>query len=510
MLDNGVKSTDKSYKSPARKLIRFFKVSRNQWKAKCLSAKYQIKLLSNKIRYLEKRKAELTNKVKELEKKLEDLQGKKTVIMPPGGGKFDIIPSFHSYSIAHICLFVEFVLSGCASLRGASRILGIITSFMNLGGSTPSWYTGRFWLLRFGYYKLERAKQKAADWIWIVDHTVQLGSEKCLVIVGIRQSSLPAVDLRLSHEDVEPIALLPVSKSNGAVVYEQLVQTVEKTGVPRQIVGDYGPDIKSGIEKFCREYPPTCYTYDIKHKGATLLKRELQNDADWIKFTQSAAQAARKVQQTILMPLAPPNQRSKARYMNVDKLVQWGQDVLNYVDRGGNNESDGLARIDEKLGWLHQYRDQIKSWGNLIKVVESAVEFVRSVGIYRHCGIDMETAVEECVNDERANRVRHELISFVGQQSLNARGDEVLLGSSEVLESAIGKFKSLEHDQAKSGFTSMLLSFAAFLSKTTQEVIQTALQVVPTKKIREWFNENIGQSVQAQRKQFLKLARTAE
>jgi hypothetical protein len=106
----------------------------------------------------------------------------------------------------------------------------------------------------------------------------------------------------------------------------------------------------------------------------------------------------------------------------------------------------------------------------------------------------METAVEECVNDDRANRIRQELISFVERQSLNVRGDEILLGGSEVLESAIGKSKGLEHDQAKSGFTSILLSFAAFLSKTTQEVIQTALQVVPTKKIREWFNGNIGQS----------------
>ena len=508
MLDNEVKSRDRSYKSPVRKLIRFFEESRNHWKAKCASAKHQIKLLKNKIRYLEKRKADLNKKVKELENKLEELQQKTATT--PGAEKFDIIPAFHTYSIAHICLFLEFVLSGGASLRGASRILGIITSFMSLGESTPSWYTGRFWLLRLGYYKLERAKQKASDWIWIVDHTVQLGSEKCLVIVGIRQSSLPAADLSLSHEDVEPIALLPVSESNGAVVYEQLVQTVKKTGVPRQIVGDHGPDIKSGIEKFCREHPDTCYIYDIKHKGAALLKRELQNDADWIKFTQSAAQAARKLQQTILMRLCPPNQRSKARYMNVDKLVQWGQDMLNYVERGGNNDSDDLAQIDEKLGWLEQYRHQIKSWGNLIKVVESAVEFVRSVGIYRHCGVDLETAVEECVNDERANRVRDELISFVDRQSLNAGEDEVLLGSSEVLESAIGKFKSLEHDQVKSGFTAMLLSFAAFLSKTTQDVIQTALQVVPTKRIREWFKENIGQSVQAQRKQFLKLARASE
>lgn len=508
MLDNNLKSIDKFYKSPHRKLIRFFERSRNRWKAKCLMAKHQIKLLSNKIRYLEKRQANLKSKVKELEKQIEELREK--TINNAGADKFDIVPSFHTYSIAHIRLFLEFVLSGGASLRGASRIVGIILSFLGLNKPTPSWYAGRFWLLRLGYYKLERAKEQASDWIWIVDHTVQLGSEKCLVILGIRQSSLPAVELHLSHEDVEPIALLPVTESNGAIVYEQLVKTVEKTGVPRQIIGDHGPDIKAGVERFCRQHQTTCYSYDIKHKGAAILKRELQDNEEWIKFTQNATRAARKVQQTHLIAFAPPNQRSKARYMNVDKLVRWGQDLLNYLDRGIGSGDHDLTGMDEKLGWLREYRDQMISWNNLVNVVDSAVEFVRSVGIYRHCSVDLETAIEECVNDERANRVRDELISFVEQQSLNAREGEVLLGSSEVIESAIGKFKTLEQDQAKSGFTSMLLSFAAFLSKTTQDVIQMALQVVPTKKVLEWFKENIGQSVQAQRKQFLKVARATE
>jgi hypothetical protein len=102
------------------------------------------------------------------------------------------------------------------------------------------------------------------------------------------------------------------------------------------------------------------------------------------------------------------------------------------------------------------------------------------------------------------------LISFVEQQSLNAMPDEILLGSSEVIESVIGKFDTLEQDQVKSGFTSMLLSFAALVSKTTEDVIQKALQAVPTKKIGEWFKKNIGQSVQSQRREFLKVARSAE
>ena len=59
----------------------------------------------------------------------------------------------------------------------------------------------------------------ANDWIWIVDHSVQWGKEKCLAILGIRQSQLPAAETILCHEDVEPLALFPVTKSNGDVVY---------------------------------------------------------------------------------------------------------------------------------------------------------------------------------------------------------------------------------------------------------------------------------------------------
>ncbi len=77
MLDNDSKSEGKLYKSPVRKLIRFFEESRGKWKARCLDAKYRIKLLTNKIRYLEKRKAELSKRVKELEMELEELQKKK-------------------------------------------------------------------------------------------------------------------------------------------------------------------------------------------------------------------------------------------------------------------------------------------------------------------------------------------------------------------------------------------------------------------------------------------------
>ena len=64
------KSALDEFKSPVRKLVPFFRDSRDKWKAKCQDAKYQVKLLKNRIRHMDKRKSELKQRVKVLEKEL--------------------------------------------------------------------------------------------------------------------------------------------------------------------------------------------------------------------------------------------------------------------------------------------------------------------------------------------------------------------------------------------------------------------------------------------------------
>ncbi len=170
------------------------------------------------------------------------------------------------------------------SLRGASNVFSEVCNFLKLDLPSPVWQTGRLWLLRLGYYKLQRPKEKADDWVWLADHTVQLGKEKCLVLLGARLSALPRDGSGLKYEDVEPTDLFPVTRSNGEIVHQQLTETATKTGVPRQIITDHGSDIKSGVERFCNEHENICYTYDITHKIATILKRELKDDESWNEF----------------------------------------------------------------------------------------------------------------------------------------------------------------------------------------------------------------------------------
>ncbi len=144
-----------------------------------------------------------------------------------------------------------------------------------------------FRFLRLGLYQLQRPKEQADDWIWIIDHTGVLGPWKCLIILGIRQSTCDPENRILGHGDVELIDLVPVRESNGQVVYRQLKAAAAKTGVPRAIVSDGGSDLHAGIDRFRQSHRGTAWLYDIKHKTAAFLKRALQQDASWQTFLGS-------------------------------------------------------------------------------------------------------------------------------------------------------------------------------------------------------------------------------
>jgi len=404
--------------------------------------------------------------------------------------------------VGHIWLFISLVLSAVASFRGASRTLETVLSLFGPALPWPSWYAGRLWLLRIGYYKLTRPKHKANDWVWILDHTVQVGMEKCLLILGVRLSDLSRSDLVLSHEDVEPIALFPVRSSNGEVVFQQLEETIDKTGLPREILGDQGSDLKAGIERFCHKHPQTCSIYDIKHKSAALLKHTLQHDEPWKAFTKQAAQSKSQIQQTALAFLAPPNQRTKARYMNLEILVRWGQRALGVLDRleKRTDHRESHQKLGAKLGWLRQFRDHLKEWEALLDVAITTECFVREHGLWEGAEVVLSKRLEHCIASPKVLQLREQLLAFVKNESLKARPEEHLLGSSEIIESVLGKLKRLEQNQAKSGFTGLVLSVAAVVSETTREVVQNAMETVPTKKVLEWTREHLGQSVQAKRK----------
>lgn len=156
--------TDQDYKSPLRKLVKFFEQSRDQWKEKYFTKKTQVKQLQNRVRDLEKTKQEWKQKAQTLKAQvsLQELKAKtlqKEFLERKKKGldtlqkikkikDFEIIPFHHRYSVGHMMLFLSFVLSAASSLRGGVLCLEVVKKFLGISLNVPSWHSARLWLLR--------------------------------------------------------------------------------------------------------------------------------------------------------------------------------------------------------------------------------------------------------------------------------------------------------------------------------------------------------------------------
>jgi len=395
------------------------------------------------------------------------------------------------------------VLQAASSLRGASATIGLLSDFGPEFVRRPAASTGQAWLLRVGLYELARPKEAADDWVWIVDHSVQLGTLKCLVIVGCRLSAWRAANRPLELQDLSVVALEPVEKSTGAIVARQLAAATAQTRiVPRAILSDQGSDLKIGISTYREAHGDTAVTLDIAHQTANQMKRELAADERWSKFIVAAGQAKQRLAMTPLAHLVPPTLRSKARYMNLEELIVWGRRTLRYLDDPHPVAGQALdpAALNSKLGWLHEYRAALADWNAAMTVVSGTLVYVRRAGYHSQAAEELGCCLLPAAS-EMAQQVALRLLEFVTQQSAAARHGERLVGSSECLESLIGKGKRLEGQHSRSGFTKMILGLAASVVTPTYERLTAALTHIKTQDVRHWCRTHLGTSLASQRRQ---------
>ena len=403
------------------------------------------------------------------------------------------------YGVMASLWFVLLVLKSGASLRCAANALELFGSATGQHHIDPDRSTGRLWLLRIGLAALLRPKDIANDWVWFVDHSIQIGQCKCMFILGIRLRDLPE-GRPLCHQDMEPVALVPMASSTKQTVAVCLEDAVAQTGVPRAILDDRGADLHGGVEIFREAHPETDEFYDVKHKAACLLKGRMEKDPRWKAYATQLGQAKFALQQTALACLTPPSQRSKARFMNVGGLVDWGIKTLALVD-----DPSGLAslrisadQMKAKLGWLEEFRTALAEWSACMAVIDGALEFVRCRGLTASAGRELDAALPAASG--RAGELREQLLEFVTDESSKIRPGERMPGTTEVLESCFGKLKALEDGQSKSGFTGLVLGLGAMVSKWTAESIGEALERCRARDVWAWCRDNLGPSVQSQRR----------
>jgi len=417
----------------------------------------------------------------------------------------DVTPvAGHQFGAGLIALFANLVLKAATSQRAAAAVLKLVAPYIPGFAGVPCANAGRLWLMRLGLFELLRKKEAAKDWVWIMDHTVQLGPHKCLVIVGVRLSAWRRKKAPLEHEDLSLLNLVPMKQSNAVAVAEQLEATRQAMGVvPAAVLSDEGAELKSGMALF-REQSPAArrvpHVFDIKHKVALLLKRELEDDATWQSFVTRTNRAKLQTTLTELSFLVPPSLRTKARYMNLDTLVDWGTRVLAYLDdpRDLPGQTIDHTKLQQKLGWLAEYRPAVAAWAELLAIAKRAVSYVRKKGYHRHAAKELKKHLLPLARTPGGSRLQAGILEFVKEQSRSVKKRQHVLGSSEVLESLLGKYKRIQGTHSKGGMTGSLLNLGAAVLRKTSDTIQQALAAVPVAAVGQWVRENLGLTVPMQ------------
>lgn len=415
------------------------------------------------------------------------------------------------FPLLHVRLVLRAILHLPMSLRAAVANLtliaeeGFTTSEATLDRA-PTAECGRLWLLRVGLYEIQRPKALADDWIWIVDHTIQSGPTRVLLIVGLRASAWESRGRgALTHQDMQVLLLEPVRKSSADLVQAQLERAAQGSGAPRAIVSDQSRELGLAIEQFQIAHPRTLHLNDIKHRLALLLEHRLKPDARWHDFLSACQTMRKKSQQTPLAFLSPPATKEKARFMNVGSLIRWATTARQFLDdpRMPPGETLDRDRLEQIFGELRRHDQAVRQWQSLIDLIEQTLQHVRQEGYYVGCGAVLRRLLSPWATNPAAEEYLEDIVAFVRQQTASLPPGEHLPGSSEVIESLIGKGKRLEGQQSKSGFTRMVLGLAAAVVKPTNEFIQQALETVGGKHVARWVKQHLGPSIQGLRQQTL-------
>ena len=572
------------YKSSIERLAKSFKQSRDLWKRRAIKLQKKLRAQEIRIRDLQKSRELWKRRAKTAELLLREYRTtEKTQAMqlsddgdavPPtagsevGSGDHEHSQCrgarAHHYGVFIIHLAVAFVVSSLNSFRGAARNFTLLGQYCTL--ASPSYSSIRQWVLRVGLYELQRRRENRSDWLFIIDMTLELGSRKCLVVLGISQARwqqlVKQAQGKLSYQEMEVLAMEVMNQTKGEAIYQVLEQVTSRVGVPLQIVSDHGSDLKKGIRLYKEAHSQVLVTYDVTHQSARLLKEELEKDESYQTFAQRCARTRQQLQQSPLSFLMPPTQRAKARYFNVDSLLEWATKVLAYQQRqdfsminpcfcldqralealAPHLPSASLAQLQslknkvypdkeafscalgaslgsvdfsvkvlleadlgrryfrEKLGWLQDYRTTLEPYTQMITLVRTLQHQLKQRGLTEQSLTDFIKQTRFLPLSERTESFKEKLLDYLELETASLPADKPLLGSSDIIESVFGKYKLFSAKSPLKHMGHLILTLPLLTAKLTAELICTALETVSFAAVSDWYTGVFGISSLAKRR----------
>jgi len=381
-------------------------------------------------------------------------------------------------------------LKTSTSFRALSLNILIQINIMKLEINAPTHTTILNWLHKVGYHQLMKPKEKADDWIIIIDESIQIGQDKILMMFGIREKNID-FSRSLRFQDMVPIRELVNTSWSGEEIQSVLSYIKKELGVIKYVVSDGGGNILKSLR--LSKIP---HVYDLTHKIACIIRKLYKKNELYISLTKKMADIRLKYLQTELAFLLPPKQRSKSKYLNINDISKWCLNTLHYYEKNKDIEVEACR----KLSWIIEYKDFILELSELNELVCNIEKILKNNGFsnesWKKCNLLLQNIKSKVVE-----RFKEELNIYLDELKEKSANIDKLLITSDIIESSFGKYKNYVSQNPMAGITNLILSIAAFTCSLDEEEIKSALEKTVINDVKEWTKKNIGKSLFQKRRE---------
>ena len=180
---------------------------------------------------------------------------------------------------------------------------------------------------------LKQVKPINSPWLAIIDHSIDIGTKKALVVLRVTLDALSQKEGAIQLSDCECIGLTVSETVNGETTAKDLEIIFNHSGLPKAIIKDCDATLNKAVRLCSQSHEVTLPVIDdIGHVMASALKHQFEKKAAYKQFIAKSTQGAQCLRQTDLAFLIPPKLRSKGRFQSISKLGKWADKMLK-VDR---------------------------------------------------------------------------------------------------------------------------------------------------------------------------------
>ena len=353
------------------------------------------------------------------------------------------------------------------------------------------------WTKKVGLFTVQNPKEKADDWVLIIDESIDIGHERLMVIYGIRASRI-SFNRALNYSDLTPFFIKSGNQWKAETIKHELENIISRWGNVKYIVADGGNAICKSISLLSK-----VHVYDITHKIAWLLKQMYKDDALFTEYTKEMAQMRFKYVCSDVSHIIPPKQRVNSRFMNLDILSQWGVKALNCM---ASVEAD--SKEYKKLQWLLTYKGFIMELTYINQAITEIQTILKTKGLSNQTIKQIDKILGKLkIDNQRINYLRVELKIFLEATKARLPDEKNILCTSDIIESSFGKYKNYLAQNSMIGITNLSLCLAAFTNNLDTIQLKEGLEKTTIYDLKNWTRDNIGETNLSKRRRFLQKIR---